>query len=281
MPKQPLPSAPRKFDLKFLLVGDAGAGKTHFIATYTQGPVHFYMVDPGGEKTLYKLNQNRPAVSPLTIDIFSNRTQTYNDFWSQIQKDEKEGFFDEMASKQGLLVMPDSFTTLNDMAIREIASLNKRNLMSQADDKKFGFRQQDWGQLGRWMQTLVDVINDMPCAVAVPCHLYNDTDKDGSLIGRYPKVTGQLRYDIGKNFDEVYLLEQTSKMTTTLRFKPYNLFTAKTRTFAIPKLESADMNQIATAYLTGDDLSSKGGKTTHIEEATSTVKESKMLLPGK
>ena len=53
--KQKLTERKRKFDLKFLLTGNSGSGKTHFTATYTKGPIHYYMFDRGGEKTVEKI----------------------------------------------------------------------------------------------------------------------------------------------------------------------------------------------------------------------------------
>lgn len=278
--KTPLGTKPTKFDLKFMLVSDAGAGKTHFCGSYTGGPVHFYMLDPGGEKTLYKLNQNRPAHSPITVDLIDCNKQTYDDFWNLVQQDAEAGFFDDMADKNGLVVFPDSLTTANEMAMREIARLNKREMLSQKEEKKFGFRKQDWGQMTQWMSTLVNVINTLPCATACTAHLFTELDKENTPIARYPKIMGQLRYSIGKSFDEVYLLE-AAKAGVDVYFKRAKLFTAKTRTFAIPMLRDADMNIIAQAYQNNDDLSSKGGDNkSNPNHSTTTPKVNKMLLPG-
>ena len=84
--KQKLAERERKFDLKFLLTGNSGSGKTHFTASYTMGPIHYYMMDRGGEKTIEKLSKNR---KDITIDNFSSNDVLFSDFWKQFQIDEE------------------------------------------------------------------------------------------------------------------------------------------------------------------------------------------------
>ncbi len=254
MPKTPLTTTDPKFDLKFLLVGGSGSGKTHLCGTYTQGPVHFYMIDPGGEKTLRKLLPGRPAISPITIEYFSLQDHHFTDIWKQLQADAKAGFFEELASQNGLLVLPDSLTTLSIMITRDIAKKHNRDLKS-ADKNKI-MRIQDWGVLGAYLRELISVINDLPCAVAATAHLHNDTDSQGSIIGRAPLVSGNLKYTMGLFFDEVYLLENKGN-NRNIHFKETNHFQAKTRTFTDKTVKNVTMDDIATAYLSGEQL--KGG----------------------
>lgn len=249
--KTPLTESQKKFDLKFMVVGNSGVGKTHFAATYTQGPVHFYMIDPGGEKSLFKVLANRPTNSPITIDTFNPRNLTYGDFWNQLRKDEKEGFFSEIASLNGLVVLPDSLTAINDMLIQEIARINGRDPMSQ--DKAKCFRIQDWGQVTTWTKALVSVIHSLPCAVMATAHLYTEMDSDGTITGRYPNITGQYRANIGKDFDEVYLLEERQNKRI-LYASNYNYFQAKTRTMQFTKLEGVTMDLLYNSYMKGEQM---------------------------
>lgn len=253
--KTKLVDLPRTFDLKFLLVGGSGVGKTHFCATYTGGPIHFYITDPGGEKTLSKFLKNRPERSPITVNTFNLRQQSFKDIWKLIQADAKAGFFDEMASLKGLVVLPDSFTTLSMIATEEIAKLAGR---SQTDSSR-PMRIQDWGVLGAWMKEIVAVINDLPCAAVSTAHIHTDTDESGAVTARTPLISGRLKYTMGLFFDEVYLLERRGDKHV-VHFNEINHFEAKTRTFTDKLVKDITLDEIATAYLNGTTSLQGGGK---------------------
>jgi len=137
----------RVFDLKFLLCGNSGSGKTHLCGTYTTGPVHFYMLDKGGEKSLEKLIEERPQGSPtLSVDTFSKSEVNFSDFWHKFQLDEKEGFFDYMKEQNGLVVI-DSLTAANHKAIKEICkacNITPSGIGQKLDNKK-GMSMPHWG----------------------------------------------------------------------------------------------------------------------------------------
>lgn len=246
-----LAEAKRKFDLKFMLVGDSGSGKTHLCATYTGGPIHFYMIDPGGEKTLHKLNLNRPKDCEITIDSFSLRKNSYTDLWKQLQADEKAGFFTEMSERNGLVVLPDSLTSVNELALIEVAKKNSRTLTSDLKPMRI----QDWGILIAWLKELVGVINDLPCAVVATAHLAVQTDATGTITKRYPFVNGRYASVIGSQFDEVYLLETIAKKRR-IYFTEKGMFTAKSRSFECPYITDTTLDILAKAYLEGDTLAS-------------------------
>ena len=238
-----------KFDLKFLLVGASGVGKTHLCGTYTKGPIHFYSTDPGGEKTLFKLLKGRPDHAPITIDKFNINEQTYQDFWKKLQEDAKDGFFDQMSEQQGLVVLPDSLTTLSMMALESVAKKHKRDLTNL--DKIM--RIQDWGVLGAWLKELISAINTIPCAIASTAHLHIDTDENGAVIARSPLIQGKLRYTMGLFYDEVYLLERRGK-DHIIYMKEHKMFEAKTRTFPDDSIKNITLDNIADAYLQGKAL---------------------------
>jgi hypothetical protein len=173
----------------------------------------------------------------------------FSAFLRRIELDEKEGFFEEMASKNGLVVIPDSLSAANDMALSEVAKRNQRTLLDQTKPMRI----QDWGQLGAWMKNLIGFVNDLPCAVAVTAHLQVEKDDNGSVIARYPLISGNFRYSMGRMFDEVYLLETVGTKRRVV-FTEKQMFNAKSRFFACKQLTDATMDQLATAYLKGDDL---------------------------
>lgn len=257
--KTPLINSPTLFDLKFLLVGDSKSGKTHFTGTYTKGPIHYYMFDPGGEKTLHKLNKNRNPGCEITIDKFSIKNDSYTTFWKQLQQDEKDGFFQEMADRNGLLVLPDSLSTLNDMVLEEVAKKNKRTLTSLEKP----LRSQDWGMIGQWLKELTNAINEMPCAVISIAHLLIETDKEGTVLGRYPYMATKMRTRMGLYYDEIYLLDMRGTKRK-LVFHEKAKFQAGSRIFLAKDIEidngtnnGITMDELATAYLNGDDLTGR------------------------
>jgi len=246
--KSPLKQRKKKFDLKFLLTGNSGSGKTHFTATYTNGPLHYYMFDRGGEKTVEKLTASR---NDITIDNFSSSDMMFSDFWRQFQEDEKAGFFDYLAEKRGMLVL-DSLTNANIKAIAEIskkAGIVPAGIGKKIDMKK-GMAPPHWGQLLNWMTTLTAALQELPCAVAVTVHLHTLMNSDQEVVARYPAVNGQFRQLLASDFDEAYLLT-TQGSKRTIFFTEKMAFEAKSRVFDMPKVSGVTMSQLADAYLAG------------------------------
>lgn len=253
MPKQSLGDLPPKFDLKFLLLGRPGTGKTHFTATYSKGPVHYYMLDPGGEKTVRKVSRELGIpMENYSIDYFNDPSKVgYSDFWKQLQKDDKDGFFDDMASKSGMVVF-DSFTKISQLILQDVARRNSRTVLT--DEKPM--RIQDWGQITAWTRQLVSVIDVLPCAVAVTCHLVAETDSSGGVIGEYPSVIGGSRYTLANDFDEVYRLESVGK-NYKFHFRGSSVFEAKSRVVSEAFANNIQMNDLYEAYVNNKALTSR------------------------
>jgi len=246
--KTKLSAHKRKFDLKFLLTGNSGSGKTHFTATYTDGPLHYYQFDKGGEKTIEKIMGAR---TDITIDDFSSSNIIFSDFWNQYQEDEKNGLFTWLAENSGLLVL-DSLTNANKKAIIEIAK--KSNVtpsgIGRKLDMKKGMAPPHWGQLLNWMTTLVTSLQELPCAVAVTVHLHTLMNSNQEIVGRYPAVNGQFRQLLATDFDEAYLLT-TKGNKRQIYFTEKLAFEAKSRVFSMPRVEDVTMSDLAKAYLSG------------------------------
>ena len=228
--KTPLKSRQRKFDLKFLLTGNSGSGKTHFTATYTKGPIHYYQFDKGGEKTVEKLMGQR---SDITIDDFSSSQIAFSDFWQQFQADGKNQFFEHLAENSGLLVL-DSLTNANQKAIIEICKKSgiTPSGIGKKLDMKMGMAPPHWGQLLNWMTTLVTALQELPCAVAVTVHLHVLMNSDQEVVARYPAVNGQFRQLLSADFDEAYLLT-TQGTKRMIYFTEKLSFEAKSRSFSM------------------------------------------------
>lgn len=250
MTKQTLSDAPDKFDLKFLLVGRPGTGKTHFLSTYTKGPVHWYMFDPGGEKTVRKvLRAMKGNLGNHTFDFFQDMLKiTYTDVWRQLQKDAADGFFDELAEKNGMVNF-DSFTKISQLILQDVARRNKRTLTDQSAPMRI----QDWGQVTAWTRELVSVIDVLPCAVACTCHFVVETNEDGAVIGEFPSIIGGSRYTIDNDFDEVYRLQSMGNKFR-INFRGTSLYAAKTRIFDSSYEDNLTMDSLFDFYMTGKAL---------------------------
>jgi hypothetical protein len=244
--KTPLQSRQRKFDLKFLLTGNSGSGKTHFTATYTKGPIHYYQFDRGGEKTVEKLMGNR---TDITIDDFSSSQIAFSDFWRQFQTDGKNNFFEHLAANSGLLVL-DSLTNANQKAIAEICKKSgvTPSGIGKKLDMKLGMAKPHWGQLLNWMTTLVTSLQELPCAVAVTVHLHILMNSNQEVVARYPAVNGQFRQLLSTDFDEAYLLT-TNGTKRMIYFTEKLSFEAKSRSFDMPYVTNVTLDQLAKAYL--------------------------------
>jgi hypothetical protein len=240
------------FNLTFLLVGNSGAGKTDFVSKYTLGPVHFYMADKGGEKTIIK-NMRKEKRENISIDIMSDNDFKFSDFWNKFQADEKAGKFDYLAENKGLLCI-DSLTAMNQKGIREILikdGASPSGIGKQIDHKK-GMSQAHWGQLLNWMQTFTGALQDLPCAVALTAHLHVLMNNKQEVIARYPAVNGQWRQLLPVDFDECYLLEFKGE-DQVLYFRERNKFEAKSRSFSMDKKKDPKMDALVTAYLSKKD----------------------------
>lgn len=240
-----------KFDLKFLLTGRPGTGKTHFCATYTKGPVHFYMFDPGGEKTIRKVARDLDLpLSRFTIDYYNNpQKASFKSFWKSLQKDDHNGFFDKMAQSEGLVVF-DSLTKISQLILRDIAKENNRTIATQERP----LRIQDWGQVTAWTRDFVSIIDVLPCAVAVTCHYVTETNSEGAVIGEYPSIIGGSRYTIANDFDEVYRLESVGK-NYKINFRGNAFFEAKSRVVNETSANNLTMDHLYEAYLHGKSIS--------------------------
>lgn len=254
MPKQAFKPLERKFDIKTIIAGNSGSGKTDFCSSYLSGPVHFYMIDKGGEKTLEKNRHKRTESNPtLSVDVLSDSENLFSDFWHQLQVDAKEGFFDEMAEQNGLVVI-DSLTSLNAKAIKEI--MKKNSLNPGAIGKKLNMKNNmsmpHWGQLLSWMKTFTETILDLPCAVIVTVHLHTLMNSDQEVVARYPSVNGQFRQLIAVDFDEAYLIE-AKRDKHVIHFKESNKFEAKSRVFSMQKIVNPIMDDLVKAYMLGKE----------------------------
>ncbi len=244
-----------RFDLKMLLAGGSGSGKTRFCGTYTKGPIHFYMLDAGGELALDGLPK-RPDTCPISWDNLSVDT-TFQDVWELLQKDQKEGLFEHLAEVNGLAVLPDSYTALAEYGELAIGKLyNKTFAIGEGAKYKISpktdtFTVHDWGQLTHWNRYILQFIRELPCAVASTVHVMERTDAEGKFMGRAPAVTGRLRDLIGNGYHETYYMHQGADKIYYLYMEKHQGFQGKSRAFDIKKMKNPSMDLLADLYMKG------------------------------
>lgn len=185
-----------KFNPKILLYGDPGQGKTTFAGSYTKGKTHVYNFDPQGLSVL------RENINDITADVFSDtdhkKGDTYNQFWKQLQKDDKDGLFKELYESEGLVVF-DSYTSLENYMVDYVALniLRKKT----ASDGVYHIERQDWPKVTPYVINFFKVVTVLPCAVLVVCHRKSIQDADANLFFR-PTIIGQQAEQIARWFSE-------------------------------------------------------------------------------
>lgn len=186
MSKQPIDATlGDKFNLKMLMYGAPGSGKTTFAGSYTHGPVHFYATDPQGVSVL------RNTKAEITVDNFTDelygQTKTYPAFYKQLQKDEKDGFFQSMFEREGIIVI-DSYTTLENYLVDYVAEsvLKKKKQEGGA----YEIRRQDWPTVSSYVLGFFKTISSLPCATLIICHTKSIQDAENNIYFR-PTILGQ------------------------------------------------------------------------------------------
>lgn len=181
------PSLGDRFNLKMLLWGDPGCGKTTFVGTYTKGPIHFYLADPQGLSVLRKNNNRESITSDVFTDETYGRGKTYPAFWKQLQKDEREGFFGELAEQEGILVI-DSWTTMEGYLVDYVCSTVLKKKVG--DGGAYDIGRPDWPTISGYVLAFFKHITSLPCATLILCHSKSTQDADNNVFFR-PTILGQ------------------------------------------------------------------------------------------
>lgn len=198
----------------FLLMGNAGAGKTTQLLTLP-GKKYAYLFDPRAINSLkgYDIEYDAFLADDLqlgAVSLSKGRSDPknpkkkpgdlYNRWEKDFEKKQSEGFFDQFDA-----IMFDSFTTFSDMVMDRILEINGRAGQFPQQD--------DWG--GQ-MQTISNVIRTfvaMDKVLLCTAHEELKQDEGTKRMQNTILLTGRLRIKLPLLFSELLHMECASTPT--------------------------------------------------------------------
>lgn len=130
------------------------------------------------------------------------------DEWLE-EEDIPDSEWDKGYEKEWDTLIVDSLSALTEASIIHGLRENNRLEMSHSWSKmvKGGIRPmkiQDWGAASILFMKFITHCRNSGKNLVLIAHEYMDTDGDGNILSIQPKVIGQLRQDLPKDFDEVW-----------------------------------------------------------------------------
>lgn len=233
-------------DLKILAISPSGVGKTHFIGSYTKGPILVFGFDPGAHLTLQKSKNPNIIYKDCTEKNSANPTayENFAKLWNDL---ESRGVFEYLAANNGLVAI-DSLTTLSDAIMAKMRQLN--NKLTKYDPP----HQQDYQKQMIVLQRVIQDFNTLPCFGIMTAHeeMVKNEETGGVYIS--PLIVGKLREKVGLYFSEVYCMSAKNDRRV-FRFAPNGLYRVAKSRFLDPKenngvMENITLDDIVERYLT-------------------------------
>lgn len=184
-------------NIKLLLFGDSGAGKTCF-ATGWPGPVHVLDFD-NKVSSAAAYWAGTPQIEQITYENYGtvdNRGTSAERCNAALGEMKRSG-------KYPRTLVLDSLTTFSDEVMRYLMRLNPGIKRFETKGSQVP-AQQDY-QVARlyFKQTLTELIN-LPCNIVVLAHIQMDKDETTGEIHRTPMLAGKLSRELPIFFPEVY-----------------------------------------------------------------------------
>lgn len=184
-------------NIKLLLFGDSGSGKTVF-STGWPGPIHVLDFD-NKISSAAAFWQGQAQLNEITyenygpVDSRGTSAERCNAAVGQMKKD----------GKLPRTLVLDSLTTFSDEVMRYLMRLNPGIKRFETKGAQVA-AQQDY-QVARlfFKQVLTELIN-LPCNIVVTAHIQIDKDETTGEIFRTPMLAGKLSRELPIYFSEVY-----------------------------------------------------------------------------
>ena len=167
--------------LKVLLYGAPGTGKTYCLRTLPK-PILVFDFDKG-------MLTNK-GIDGVEYVVYNADNPKDPNVYREFQKD-------LIATDGYPCIAIDSLSGLNEAVINYCMKLQGKPTKSPT--------MQDWGVIGAAMSQLMNVFRSLPPIVVITAHSRSERNDQTGGIKTWPSVTGNVRYSIGKYFDEMYI----------------------------------------------------------------------------
>jgi hypothetical protein len=181
-------------DISFLLIGEPGTGKTHFLGTLPK-PLYVFDVDKG-MRTLF-------GVEGITYDTFRDAPYgmaaapglyKWGAGWSAMRKKAEELTRD----------CPYAAVAIDTVSFAWELAKNYARAKNPAKQGPEAMELPQWGDAAGQMKAFLDVFLAIPAIKVATCHVKRDINPVTETVEFLPLLEGQMQGKIGGFFDECY-----------------------------------------------------------------------------
>ena len=207
--------------VKMLIYGNAGAGKTHFLGTGDNAKTLIISAESG----LLTLNDKDIAV----IEVKD---------WDEL----RQAVIFAKKSEFSIICL-DSLTEVSAMLIRRLDPEEEQNQQPEIKQtKKNGFKL--WGDFNKYITELIRYLRDMPDKHIVITALMEETLLETQMVKRPLMPAKKAKEMLPSYFDEVFYLDVNQQGERQLHTQPSESFIAKDRSGKLSPIETPNLTHI-------------------------------------
>lgn len=235
-------------NLKLLLLGDSGSGKTTFIASMPKP--HIADFDGKVVSAAEYLRKNNPTqLADVDYENYSNVEVTATNKMMAVDK-----FNHALGKMRSTVPFPfetlalDSITTFSDESMKYLIKANpgvKRQVTVGAQLPVL----QDYQMARIWFKQIITAMLGLPCNVVMTAHIQTDKDELTGRIERTPMMAGKLSKELPIYFGEVWRAYRDDKGQHWAQTQSDSYFTCRSQIPGLPNPVKLDWNEIKK-YLT-------------------------------
>ena len=229
-------------NVKLLLYGDSGSGKTTFLAGMP-GPVRINDFDGKVISAAEYLREINPAqLKHVTYENYAAHTG---------QRMAADQFNHEMGEARKATPFPwatlglDSLTTFSDASMQYLIKANPGVI------KRISTRGvqlpvlQDYGMARIWFKAIIGELLALPCNVVITAHIQIEKDESTGAILRTPMMTGKLAKELPIYFGEVWRAYRDDKGEHWAQTQTDSRYTCRSQIRGLPNPVRLDWNVIS------------------------------------